>query len=80
MPAARLLTVTDVLLPVVVTLPGIRTNVHVPDGKPLNATEPVAAVQVGCVIVPTVGAGIVGAALITILDVAGEVQAPLVTV
>lgn len=44
-------------VPVVVTLPGLLVNVHVPEeGKPLNATLPVATLQVGCVIVPTAGA------------------------
>lgn len=31
-------------------------SVHEPDGKPLNTTDAVAAVQPGCVMVPTVGA------------------------
>ena len=44
-------------VPVVVTAPGLRVNVHVPvEGSPLNTTLPVATVQVGWVIVPTVGA------------------------
>jgi hypothetical protein len=35
--------------------------VQFPDGKPLNATLPVATAQVGCVIVPTIGAdGVTG--------------------
>ena len=43
----------------VVVPPGVLVNVHVPDaGKLLKTTLPVATVQVGCVIVPTVGAGI----------------------
>ena len=74
MPLASPLIVTDVLLPVVVTLPGLRVNVHEPDGNPLNTTEPVVTLQVGCVTVPTVGAGIVGTALITTLADATEVQ------
>jgi hypothetical protein len=52
-----------VLVPVpeVVTLPGLRVNVHVPeDGKPLNITLPVASVHVGCVIAPITGAEGVG--------------------
>ena len=37
--------------------PGERVRVQVPDaGKPLNATLPVGVVQVGCVIIPTIGA------------------------
>ena len=64
-----------VLLPVVVTLPGLRVNVHVPDGKPLNATEPVATAQVGCVIVPIAGAiGVAGCVLICTLPDAGEIH------
>ena len=75
MPGASPLTVVDVVLPVVVVPPGERVNVHEPDGKPLNTTEPVATVQVGCVIVPTVGLdGPEGTALITTLEDAGEVQ------
>ena len=43
-------------LPSVVTLPGLRVSVHVPDeGKPLRATLPVDSRQVGCIIVPTTG-------------------------
>jgi len=60
--------VVEVVLPVVVTPPGERVNVHEPDGKPLNTTEPVANAHVGCVIVPTAGAVIVGTALITTFD------------
>ena len=40
-------------------LPGLM--VHVPEGKPLNTTLPVDTVQVGCVIVPMMGAdGVTG--------------------
>jgi hypothetical protein len=57
-------------VPVVVTDPGVLVNVQVPlDGKPFNTTLPVAVTQVGCVMVPTVGAeGAVGCASMTILD------------
>ncbi len=50
--------------------------VHVPVlGNPLNETLPVGFVQVGCVIVPTTGlTGAVGTALITIFEVAVEIQ------
>ena len=49
--------------------------VQLPAGKPLNTTLPVATVQVGCVIVPTVGAvGVTGCALITTLADAEEVH------
>ncbi len=75
MPGASPLIVFVVLLPVVVTPPGLRVNVHDPDGNPLNNTEPVVAEQVGCVMVPTIGAeGIAGCALICTLPDAGEVQ------
>jgi len=41
----------------VVVPPGDLVNVQVPDeGNPLNATLPVAMAQLGCVIVPTIGA------------------------
>ena len=48
--------------PVVVVPPGDRVKVHVPvAGKPLKITLPVAKAQLGCVIVPTVGAvGVAG--------------------
>ena len=62
-------------------LPGLMT--HVPEaGKPDSSTLPVPTVHVGWVIVPTVGAaGTAGAALITILEVGGEVHPPpMVTV
>ena len=62
-----------VVAPEPATLPGL--IVQVPDGKPLSATLPVAVVHVGCVIVPTAGvAGVVGAALITTLLLATDVQ------
>ena len=74
-PAARPLTVVDVLLPVVVTPPGLRVSVHVSNGNPLNDTEPVATVQVGCVMAPTTGAdGVAGCGLICTLPDAGEVH------
>ena len=63
-------------MPVVVTAPGLRVNVHVPDdGNPLSATEPVVTAHVGCVIVPTVGAaGAAGTALMTTLAEDEEVH------
>lgn len=74
-PEARPVIVTDVVLPVVVTPPGFLVSVHEPDGKPLNTTDPVATVQVGCVMVPTVGfAGVTGCAFICTLPDAGEIQ------
>src|SRR5215467_7354315 len=57
-PAARLLIVVVAVLPVIA--PGL--IVQLPAGRPLNTTDPVATVQVGCVIAPTTGAvGIPGA-------------------
>jgi hypothetical protein len=55
-------------------LPGL--IVHVPvAGKPLNATLPVPTLQVGWVIVPTVGAvGVAGWVLITTLAEDDEIQ------
>ena len=52
-----------------VTVPGYRISVQVPDdGKPDNITLPVASVHVGGVIAPTVGAaGIPGCAFIKTL-------------
>jgi hypothetical protein len=56
--------------------PGVLVKIQVPvAGKPFNTTLPVATVQVGWVIVPTVGAvGDDGWAVITTLDEAGETQ------
>ena len=69
------LTVAVVILPVVVTLPGVRVSVHEPAGKPLNTTEPVGTAQVGCVIVPTVGLdGVAGCGLITTFADTVDVQ------
>ena len=66
-----------------VTAPGLRVKVQVPDaGKPFNTTLPVATLQVGCVIVPTEGAvGVAGCVLMTTLPEAVEVHpAAFVTV
>jgi hypothetical protein len=60
-----------VLDPDPVTAPGL--IVQLPAGNPLKITLPVATAQVGCVMVPIIGAaGAAGAALITILPDAGE--------
>ena len=61
--------VVDAPVPVVMVPPGVLVKVQVPlAGKPLNATEPVGVPQLGCVIVPTVGAaGKAGAALMNTL-------------
>ena len=83
MAAAKPETVVFIPEPVVVTLPGLRVKIHVPDaGKPLRTTLPVCKLQVGAVITPTVGAGGgLGTALITTLAEAVEVQpAAFVTV
>ena len=56
-PAASNEIVELVPVPVEVVPPGERVRVHVPlAGNPLKTTLPVAKVQVGWVIVPTVGA------------------------
>jgi hypothetical protein len=48
-------------VPVVVTPPGVRTNVHVPVwGKPLSTTLPIATKQVGWVTVPIEGGAGIG--------------------
>ena len=56
--------------------------IQLPEGKPLNITLPVAVEQVGCVMVPTIGAyGVTGCEAITTLAEAAEVHpAALVTV
>lgn len=70
-------------VPVEVEPPGVLINVHVPNvGSPFKTTLPVATEQVGCVLVPTVGAvGVRGWVLIVTLPDAEEVQpSALVTV
>ena len=42
--------------PVLVTAPGLRVSVQFPEGKPLRGTLPVAVVQLGWIMVPTMGA------------------------
>jgi hypothetical protein len=55
-------TVVLVPLPVVDVPPGVRTKVQVPlEGNPPRTTLPVDTAQVGCVMVPTIGAvGVAG--------------------
>ena len=75
--------VVEVPVPVVFVPPGLRVSVQVPvAGRPLSTTLPVATVQVGWVMVPTVGAeGVAGCALITTFPEVTEVHpAALVTV
>ena len=82
MPCAKPEIVAVVPVPVVVILPGLRVNVHVPlDGKPFTVTLPVETLQVGCIVVLTEGAvGALGAALIMTLSEAEEVHpAALIT-
>ena len=56
-PASRPVTNFVAPAPVEVAPPGNLVNIQVPvEGKPLNATLPVAMVQVGEVIVPIIGA------------------------
>ena len=62
-----------VLDPVPVIPPGL--IVQLPAGKPFNTTLPVAKIQVGCAMVPTIGAdGVAGCALITTFADAAEVH------
>ena len=68
------LMVAVVVFPVVVIPPGLRVTIQLPDGKPLNTTEPVDMVQLGWVTAATDGAcGLIGRAFIVILT-AGEIQ------
>jgi hypothetical protein len=62
--------------PVVVVPPGVLVKVQLPvAGKPFNITLPVETLQVGWVIVPTIGAvGVVGWVLITTLADEDEIQ------
>ena len=60
-------------VPVVTVAPGVLVSVQVPEeGNPLRITLPVATAQVGCVIVPMVGAVCTGWALTTTLADADE--------
>jgi hypothetical protein len=62
--------------PVVVVPPGVLVKVQLSvAGKPFNITLPVETLQVGWVIVPTIGAvGVVGWVLITTLADEDEIQ------
>ena len=67
--------VAVVVLPVVANVLGVLVTVHVPCGKSLRITLPVAAVQVGWVIVPTAGfKGVAGCVFTTTLPVDDDVQ------
>ena len=82
-PAASNDIVVPVPVPVVVIPPGILVIVHVPeDGKPPNATLPVATLHVVCVTVPIIGAaGVDNEVLIVKLaDATDTHPAALVTV
>jgi len=62
-----------VLAPVPVIPPGL--IVQFPAGNPFNTTLPVDNIQLGCVMVPTIGAeGVAGCTLITIFADATEVH------
>ena len=53
-------------VPEVVVPPGVLVSVHVPvDGRPLRTTLPVDTAQVGCVMVPIVGAVMIPSAWFT---------------
>ena len=62
--------------PVIVAPPGEAVTVQDPEaGNPLNATLPVATLQVGCVIVPIIGVeGVTGCVFIMAFEEATEVQ------
>lgn len=69
------LKVAVVVLPVMVAPPGLAVTVQFAAGRLLSATLPVATVQVGDVMVPTVGAdGVTGCAGITALPDGTDVQ------
>jgi hypothetical protein len=56
-PADRLDILVLIPEPAVVTSPGERISVQIPvAGKPFKTTSPDGTAQVGCVIVPTIGA------------------------
>lgn len=75
MPPGRLVNTVVVVFPLILKPPGWAVIVQLLAGRPLSATLPVAIAQVGDVIVPTTGAdGITGAAFITALPEAAEVQ------
>src|SRR5450759_2510786 len=69
----------SVLVPVPVTPPGFIVQVPVA-GKPFNITQPVATSQVGCVIVPTVGAAGAPRASLTVNGVAVDTHPSSVVV
>ena len=61
--------------PVMVAPPGFAVIVHAEVGNPLKATLAVASAQMGCVMVPTIGAeGVTGWALIAAGTDATEVH------
>jgi hypothetical protein len=76
MPGVSPVTVPDVPVPVVVAPPGLVVIVQVPvEGSPLRTTLPVTRVQLGWVIVPTIGAeGVKGCGLITISEEGNEIH------
>jgi hypothetical protein len=81
-PAVKPVMVVLVPVPVVVTAPGFVVTVQVPvDGKPVNTTLAVVAVQVGCVNVPNKGAVGAPAKVLIVIDVeAAEEHVPSLTV
>lgn len=69
-----------VLVPVpVVVPPGVLVRVHVPDaGKSLRTTLPVGTIQVGWVIVPTVGASMWVTVIVKgVAELAGHPDVPV---
>ncbi len=73
--AVKLPKVAVVVLPVRVAPPGLAVIVQLLPGRLLKSTLAVATAQVGCIIVPTTGAGgVAGCALITAFADEPEVQ------
>jgi hypothetical protein len=71
----------EVPVPVVVTPPGFRVNVQVPEaGRPFKTTLPVATVQAGWVMVPATGAEGTAITALIVRFVAGEVHPLFVVV
>jgi hypothetical protein len=65
-----------VVLPLVMTLPGLRVSTHEPAGREISVRLPVATAQVGCEIIPEIwGAkGVTGGAFTTAPEDGADVQ------
>jgi hypothetical protein len=74
-PPARFVMVLLVPVPAVVTVPGKRVITQDPEGNPLSTTLPEGTANVGCVMVPMVGAaGTAGGAGMTTFNDAPDKQ------